>query len=120
MGYESRIYIVRKTAIKNESNMLWGEVLAVFDLSKCYPLSDVLRNKPKTNCFIYADDGNTEIIYDRYGRPLTEAMVDDTIQVLKKIVAKGDFYWRYRPLLGALEPLAEANYDDIVVLHYGY
>ena len=119
MGYESKIYIVRKTEIKNEKGMQWGQILAVFDMCKCYPLSDMLRNKPRTNCFIYADNGH-EIKKDCYGCPLTEATVDDTVQLLKRIVAKGDFFWRYRPLLGALEPIAEAKYDDIVVLHYGY
>ena len=69
MGYESKIYIIEKTKYSwdEENGMKYARVLAMFDVSKFYELSDWFRNKPATKHYFYADDGDTEIIEDRYG-----------------------------------------------------
>lgn len=82
MGYESKLYIVEKSKCINKFGEKWGDVIAMFDMCKYYNLSDVLRHKPETDCYIIADDGNTEITRDRYGDKMTESdngMWDDLV-----------------------------------------
>ena len=123
MGYESKLYIVEKfdTMIYNDGKR-YARVIAMFDMCKFYDLSDVLRHKPETDCYFYADDGNTRVLEDCYGKPLTEATIKSVIDVLEDIVADGEKYWRIFPLLATLKVIEEGRLgnDDIVVLHYGY
>ena len=124
MGYESRIYIVEKTncSYTEENGMKYARVLAMFDVSKFYELSDWFRNKPATKHHIYADDGDTQIIEDRYGDTLKEASVEEVIDRLERIVENGNDYRRIFPLLAALKVFEEQSihWGDIAVLHYGY
>lgn len=122
MGYESRLYVVEKSKpsyIENDC-MVWGEVVAVFDLCKCYLVSDELRKYPNTNAYIYADDGNTKILEDKYGEKLKEIPVKDTIKIIKKAMKKENYNRRYKPCLKLLESFNLDEWDDLVVLHYGY
>ena len=126
MGYESRIYVVDKHDFGTyDDGKNYAEILAMFDMCKCYPLSNVLRDKPKTDCYIYADDHNTRIVEDRYGEELTEATIKEVIDILENEVAKGEDYRRIFPLLSALKSIEELQNDgkfgdNVVVLHYGY
>lgn len=121
MGYESRIYIVNKTTI-NDGGKVWAEVIAMFNMCVHPTLADLMRSKPVTDCYIYADDGNTHIIEDKYGDPITEASVADVIAVLEKDIANGEDYRRIYPLLATLKSLEEHSHQwkDLAVLHYGY
>lgn len=123
MGYESRIYIVSKTSVYDEEDAKWwGEQIAVFDMGKYPSLANLMRSKPTTDYYIYADDNNTHIIEDRYGEQLTEASVSDVISVLEKDVANGKNYRRIFPLLATLKSFEEhkEQWGEIAVLHYGY
>ena len=122
MGYESKIYIVEKTNCVEEDGMKYARVLAMFDVSKFYELSDWFRNKPATKHYIYADDGDTQIIEDRYGDTLKEASVGEVIDRLERIVENGEDYRRIFPLLAALKTFEEQSihWGNIAVLHYGY
>ena len=126
MGYESKIYIVEKTNLfcNEENGMKYAKVLAMFDVSKFYELADWFSNKPATKHYIYADDGDTEIIEDRYGDTLKEASVKEVIDRLEKIVEveNGVDYGRIFPLLAALKVFEEQSnhWGNIAVLHYGY
>ena len=127
MGYDSRIYIVEKRQGGVDhygDGKIYSRVIAMFDVCKFNPLSDALRNKSKTNCYFFADDGDTRITEDRYGEPLNEASVAETIAILEKIVEKGENYRRIFPLLATLntidEQLKNGIWQDVVVLHYGY
>lgn len=126
MGYESKLYIVEKSpscAIVRKDfpdPMYWGEVIAVFDLCKLPDsVSRKLRNYPNTNCYIYADDGNTRITEDCYGDPLAEIPVPDAIQILKE-GASHDNYRRYAPCIQLLEGFDLKQWRGLVVLHYGH
>lgn len=124
MGYESKIYIVRKTncSLNENDEMKYAEILVMFDMSKFYELSDWFRNKPATKHYIYADDGNTQIIKDGYGGALKEASVKEVINRLERIVENGEDYRRIFPLLATLRVFEAQNnrWGDIAVLHYGY
>ena len=126
MGYESKIYIVRKTTSKgiNEAeDKFYAEKIAEFNMGKFSRLSNSLRDRPITNCYIYADDGDTPIVEDRYGEPLTEVTPEFVIDVLEKYLADCGDYRRVYPLLACLKAFEEHKVqwnDDLVVLHYGY
>ena len=126
MRYESKIYNIEKTNYSwaEENGMKYARVLAMFDVSKFYELSDWFRNKPATKHYIYADDGDTQIIEDRYGDTLKEASVKEVIDRLEKIVEveNGVDYGRIFPLLAALKAFESHSnqWGNIAVLHYGY
>lgn len=121
MGYESRLYVVRKSKNQTspESGLRWAEEIAVFDLSKVPAVSDKMRACKNTDAFIYADDGNTEITEDRYGEALKEIPLADAVKILEDAATKDD-YWRYRPCIALLKSMQECGQGEIVVLHYGY
>lgn len=126
MGYESKIYIVEKTNLVEENGMKYARVLAMFDVSKFYELADWFSNKPATKHYIYADDGDTQIVEDRYGDTLKEASVKEVIDRLERIVENGAEtgidYGRIFPLLAALKAFEEQSnhWGNVAVLHYGY
>ena len=127
MGYETRLYIVEKSTSpsiydKNKGKV-WGDVIAMFDLRKCYSLSDRLRNCPSTNCYIFAEDGDTEIVEDLYGEPLKEATIEQAILYINKAWEETE-YRRLLPVsafLNTIQAQKEAGkWGELAVLHYGY
>lgn len=122
MGYESRIYVVEKSTHSwRDDGKVYASVIAMVNMCKCYPLSDILRNKPSTNCYIYNPGSDEEVVEDCYGKPLTECSVSEAIKALKKVTADDD-WWRYDILLATLKEVERlvGNAENIVVLHYGY
>lgn len=123
MGYESKLYIVQKYDITDdEIGKKYAEVLAMFDMCKFSDLSDILTKQKETDCYIYADDGNTRIIEDKYDEKLTEASIPFVISTLEKILDGGENYRRIYPLLNALKAFDEQKdkWGELAVLHYGY
>lgn len=122
MGYESRLYVVEKSDIRNDTDKRYAEVVAMFDMCKFYALSDILKKQKETDCYIYADDRNTKIVKDRYDEKLTEASIPFVISILEKILEGGETYRRIYPLLNALKAFNEQKnkWGELAVLHYGY
>lgn len=122
MGYESKIYIGEKSSIKDNDGMTYVQVIAMFDMCKMGNLINVFDRK--TNCYFYADDGNTKVLEDKYGDALTEAEIEDFIYVLEEAIDSGENYRRIFPLLSTLQTIHEQQKDgrwkNIVLLHYGY
>lgn len=122
MGYERKLYVVEKGHAKNSDGMRYAHVVAMFDMCKVGFFGNVFEHK--TDCYFYADDGDTKVVKDRYGDDLKEATVKDVINVLEEAVKKGDEYRRIFPLLSALKTIDEQQkggiWREIVVLHYGY
>ena len=122
MGYESKIYIGEKSSIKDNDGMTYVQVIAMFDMCKMGNLINVFDRK--TDCYFYADDGNTKVLEDKYGDALTEAEIEDFIYVLEEAVDSGENYRRIFPLLSTLQTIYEQQKDgiwkNIVLLHYGY
>ena len=122
MGYESKIYIGEKSSIKDNDGMTYVQVIAMFDMCKMGNLINVFDRK--TDCYFYADDGNTKVLEDKYGDALTEAEIEDFIYVLEEAVDSGENYRRIFPLLSTLQTIyeqqKEGRWKNIVLLHYGY
>ena len=120
MGYESKLYIVKKSKIKDGDGRRHGSVIAMFDLCKVTEISQKMRKYKATDCYFYASDGNTEVVEDAYGEPLKEIPIQHAISILRHALMSEPFpFWRYYPCLMLLESLEE-NDPELVVLHYGY
>lgn len=127
MGYESRLHVVNKTDMmitvykngntETRSERKWGELLATFNLCKlsgeCYPL----WSGEATDCTFF--DGNEYVLEDCYGDPLTENTVEFTIAMLKA-AERTEHYRRLQPVIDYLRGLDLSEWDNVVVLHYGY
>lgn len=119
MGYESRIYVVSKSGLGLEYGKTYASVIAVFNASKYAGLPDVFQKK--TDCYIYADDGNTMILEDCYGEELKEAPLADVISFLEGELERGETYCRIKPLLALLKSFDPNVWGkNLVCLHYGY
>ena len=122
MGYESKIYIAEKSSLKDNDGMTYVQVIAMFNMCKMGSLTNVFEKK--TDCYFYADDGNTKVLEDMYGDALREAEIEDFIYVLEEAVDSGENYRRIFPLLSTLQTIYEQQKDGrwkkIVLLHYGY
>jgi hypothetical protein len=118
MGYESKLYVVNKRGSLNGESKRWAEVVAVFNMCKFGDFNGVFIKE--TDCFIYADDGNTEITEDKYGDSLKEASVEDVIKYLEEYKDTQEPYRRVEPLLGLLKGFDVSEWEDLIILHYGY
>lgn len=127
MGYESRLYIVKKSDIWHKvdttngdvKDMRWGEVIAMFDLSNVGGLREAIKNYPATDTFIYV--GENQEIDDCYGDPLKEIPIKDMADIIEKIAE--DDKWRYRrfkPCIQLLRGFEENKWRNLAVLHYGH
>lgn len=120
--YESKIYIVAPSSQRNkEVGKYWAETLAVFNLGYVDELQDVNKRYKPTSYYIYADDGDTEILEDKYGDELTELTVNQLMYELSIMDGKVAVSRRAATLLSVLLAIRK-NYDDgdILCLHYGY
>ena len=93
--------------------------IASFDMSKI-GASSWLSRYPETEYYIYADDGNTEIVEDAYGEPLREIPIDELIDILEND-PEMQGYRRVEPFLALLKGFDQSKFDNnLVVLHYGH
>ena len=123
MGYESRLYVVDKYKnMKNEDlGLVWSSVIAVYDLSKAgEDFVRKVRAFPDTDCYVYADDGNTPIVEDRYGAKLKEIPLNEMIAILAYEIRANSYYRRLKPILALLMAFDPRDWENLVVLHYGY
>ena len=124
MGYESKLYVVEKSMydFSSDNGMKYCEVIAMFDLCKFYPLSRHIKKYPATECYFYADDGDTRVLEDKYGDPLREIPIEDVITILEEDLINGSDYRRISPLLVMLKDFQNHSdrWNELVVLHYGY
>lgn len=117
MGYESRLYIVKKNKAIN-----YAEVIARYDCCKMGYNSGwrELFNKPFEST-MYAEDGNAKLEEDDYGDKLKSADFSTVIQWLEKEVKRSD-YRRLKPLLSLLKgfDLSQWRDGEMEIVHYGY
>ena len=130
MGYESRIYIVRKSnQYDPDIGKVWAEVLMVFNLGKVTEdLEDWYREQKPTDCYIYKDDGNTVVLEDECGDPLREMDLIDCYNAISdeidRRISHGADYTIERVLIDGVLDILMDKYalrsSRVVCLHYGY
>lgn len=122
MGYETRVYVVDKKCATFPDKKYWGQVISMIDVSNFPTVSDFMRKQPATDCYIYSDDGSTQILEDRYGQPLKECDVEDLFAIVDKAVTDGEDYRRVFPLHAMLKSFVDNKHrwQNLKVLHFGY
>lgn len=113
MGYNSRVYIVNKM-----ENSTLGEVIARYE---CRGMADgfcELFTVP-VDFDIYAEDGNTVIKTDCYGKSVKYAKFPEVIEWLERESEKED-YRRLKPLIGLLKGFDAEQWNDLLIVHYGH
>ena len=124
MGYEQKFYFVdisRSKGVSNCQDKNWAEVIAMFDYCKDSRLADFVRRVGKdSNCYIYADDGNTEVCVDDYGDPLMLIDVDYMLGYLAG--NKDDEYRRYSLFYDMVKSFSEnkSKFRNLAILRYGH
>ncbi len=118
MSYESKFFVVEKSTMPDyeNENYVYGQVVTGFNAG-CIPCIDEIKKYPLTNAYIYYND--EKVYEDKYGDKLIEIPIPDLIKIIRK-ASKNDNYRRYSPLLGLLKGFNLEQWNDIVVLHYGY
>lgn len=114
MGYESKIYFVKKTNLYYEDKR-YAQIIAMIDLSKAGGIEKNFRIT--SDCYIYAESGNTMVTADRYGEELKEADINEVIEWVEKTPDRTQ-YARLDILLDMLKIFKK--YGDITIIHYGY
>jgi len=124
MGYESRIYVIRKTDVEIIEGFKYAETMVVYNLC-VFPPFQKLFNKdcPKTQYAMIEND--KDIIEDCYGDPLRERSLPEVITHLEKAIADDEdiaSYARVKPLLAMLKEFEKVQDDwyKLAVIHYGY
>jgi hypothetical protein len=130
MGYDSRLYVIRKTdaPIGDDGKFKYAELMAVYEMC-VFPPFQKLFDKASCPATKYAlcgtPDADIEITEDMYGDLLRERSLDEVIECLDQIIALDDDtakYARVRPLLALLQEYRKIqnNWYRLAVLHYGH
>lgn len=120
MGYDSRLYVVNKSGLKHDEGgreMVWGEVVAMFELCVAPEVAHAFRNAEDTEVYFYGADG--AVTRDCYNEPLKEMPLESAVRVMGEIAENSD-YRRYNPCLQMLKGFDRGQWGELVVLHYGH
>ena len=122
MGYESRFYVINKFGNPNDEGSCYAEAIAVFDMCKVWGISKHFT-EPLINIDFYPIDDRSEdegyLKEDLYGDTLKVLPIAKAIEVLKEKYDDKD-YRRYQPFLCMLEGFDESQWDELLVVHFGY
>ena len=120
MGYEVKLFVVEKSpTCFNENFSYWGQEIATYELCVCNQVSDFMDKKNPTDCYVYADDGNTQIVEDYYGDPLHECEISEFYEFLTTVE---DDYRRIAPLKALIKSFVENKnrFSNLYVLSFGH
>lgn len=120
MSYESQIYIVKphRGQKPGDCGLDYSEKVAMFRLGYVDGMYEFVQNYPESSCFIFGDDGNTEIIWDKYGEPLREIPIRELIFELDRLYSESK-RWDIFAAISALVHYSDTP-CELVALHYGY
>lgn len=123
MGYESRVFVVNVTRHKKPQSdeVIWsfGQVLAGVNMS-CMEASFSALFKTPIDFETFLDDPDVPTEKDKYGDNIKATKVQEVITYLENKIEEGERYRRLKPLLGLLKGYNESEWDELLVLHYGY
>lgn len=114
MGYESRIYVMKR-----------AEKIVMFDLCCLgYEHGRIVRDAFKTPIdFPFFENGDDTTTTDAYGDPLKYCKIEELIAALSEY-SKHEHYRRIPPLIAYLSALigdSDAWTDgELIAVHYGY
>ena len=133
MGYDSRLYIIRKTSIPSfgDDNFQYAETVVIYEMHVFPPFQKLFgKSCPATKYAPFAPgDGNHAVTIDSYGNTLKERSLTEVIDCLNDYIKRQqnrELYARVKPLLALLQEFEKIHDDDIesyyqlAVLHYGH
>ena len=126
MGYDSRIYIIRKSDQPKVEGYGYAEIMAVYEMRVFPPFQDFFDEYPATKFAFYSQcDCETLVLEDQYGESLREASIEDVLDCLEQALAVGSDtanYPRIAPLKAMLEEFEKIqdSWYRLAVLHYGH
>ena len=121
MGYESKLIIVRKYSSLDTNS--FGETIAEINLSgmpnEFFPINQTFENEIEEPVFVGLGINGMEISEDCYGKKLRYTSVEKLLKVLYTCEAK-EHYRRTEMAINFLKSFLSKDWDDVVVVHYGY
>ena len=118
MEHESKFYVVEKISFsfKNEKGLKFTN-LPCFDIHKMCN-TEWLPQFSKTDCFIFTDNENTEIVKNYYGDPVIELPINDLIKILENS-RKLKKHRRTAQFLALLKGFDQSEFPHgLIALHY--
>ena len=118
MGYESKLIVVEKWSAPNTISM--GETVLELKLSgmpnEFFPIEKTFENEIEAP----VDMGDFEsVTEDKYGKKLRYTSVEKLLKVLYKCEAE-EHYRRTEMAINTLKSFTSKDWDDIIVVHFGY
>lgn len=117
MGYESKLIVVQKWSFDDASS--FGDTIAELNLSKMgnsfFPIDETFENEIEKPIYL----NGREVIEDCYGKKLHYTSVEKLLKVLYKCEAE-EHYRRTELAINALKTFLSKDWNDVVVVHYGY
>lgn len=116
MGYESKLVVVRKWEIDASS---FGETIAELNLCKMphsfFPINETFECEVDKPIFL----GHEEVSKDCYCETLRYTSVEKLLKILYKCENE-EHYRRTEMAINFLKSFTTSDWDNIVVVHYGY
>lgn len=121
MSYESRIFVMNRRVIKATepkfNDYIYAENITTFNMCSMENSFKNLFKKPVD--FSITGENDEDLTVDKYGEKVTAAEIAPVIEWLKEKV-KTENYRRLKPFLAYLETLNPAEWDELLLVHYGY
>lgn len=124
MGYETKLVVVKKYGFDTydvQTTNPFGETIAEINLcgmpNSFFPIEETFENKLEPNKYIFMNDG--EVTEDKYGKKLRYTSVEKLLKVLYACEAE-EHYRRTEMAINLLKSFTTNDWEDIVVVHYGY
>ena len=118
MGYESKLVVVEKWSAPNTISM--GETVLELNLAGMpnafYPINETFENEIEAPVFM-GDFGS--VTEDKYGKKLRYTSVEKLLKVLYKCESE-EHYRRTELAINTLKSFISKDWDDVIVVHYGY
>lgn len=125
MGYESKLYVMNEKEYPYPEDYHgekdgYNERIAVFKMG-CMPMDFKSIFTEDLKYPLYADEGEleAEITEDKYGDKPVKAHIKPVIDYLYNLIQTDD-YRRLKPLYAFLTALQPEQWDNLIVIHYGY
>jgi hypothetical protein len=122
MGYESKLYVMNEKEYPypedyNGEKDGYNQTIAVFDMG-CMPMNfkSIFTEDLKYPLYDESDEIITE---DKYGDKPVKADIKPVIDYLYNLIQTDD-YRRLKPLYAFLTALQPEQWDNLIVIHYGY
>lgn len=121
MGYESRIFVMNRKIIKSEKpeieDYIYAEMLAEINMCCMETTFPKLFQTPID--FDIFGENDAFLTLDKYGKRCNYAEFAPVIEWLKEDIKQSD-YRRLKPLLAYLEAFDPAQWNELILVHYGY